>query len=265
MSKIALSKNEIIKETNSSIKLSDGAYQAVIVGILISNRAAFKEGEDPFPAIRFALQLSDDDGKIKIQQTNDLRLSLSEKSSLFKQLSSWCKSASPDELWEKLRPIGIIDANDNFDYDKMLGKHVQLMVTMKQSKKDATKFFPELQFSTPKKGQTFDPVVEADKLAPIWLPNFVNDADVLDTVCLEGFEWKRYEEKDGEQSSAPSRDELAATTPAQSKTEPANETKPEKAKVANSAKPTATAAPKNVVSKLNVPSASEIDESEMPF
>lgn len=218
MSRIQISGDEIIKESSNGIKLSDGAYPAVIVGVYISLKEAFKEGDDPFKAIRFALQLTDDDGNVKVQQTNDMRLSLSEKSTLFKQLSSWCKSASPKELWEKLRPLGIVSDKNIFEYEKFIGKHVQLMVTMKQSKKDATQFFPELQFSAPKKGQTFEAVTEKDKLVPIWKPKFVNAEDEIDCICMDGFEWKRYEknEEGSNNSDRPTRDSLETQVPAQS-------------------------------------------------
>lgn len=220
-----IKREELIKEQTQSIALSDGVYNCEVVGYMVSERTPFNKPDDPpYPAVRFAMCLIDDNDNQKVVQTPDYRLSFSERSNLYKQLSSWAKSSSPDDLWQRMEKAGFTDG-DEFNLDKFLGMHVSLMTTLQASKKDASKLYPNFVFTPSKKGQTYDAVLPEDgKLIPIWLPNFIEDTDVVETKALEGFEWKRYEEKADEfgendnikptQSSRKSNKEAPAWAPA---------------------------------------------------
>lgn len=196
------SKSETTIKENKSAAISDGSYPACIVGYYVSKKAPFEDPEgEKYDAIRFAFQLTDDEGTKRVIQSGDMKTVFAEKSSLYKQISGWCKSTSPRDLWERLERAGIVK-NDELNYDNFLGLPVQLMVTMKASKKDASKLIPELQMTPPKKGQTVTPELAEDgKLIPIWKPSFVDPEDEVDATCLEGFEWKSFEKKSDEQSS----------------------------------------------------------------
>lgn len=237
----SISKENAIKpSTGSSAKLEDGAYAATIVGYMVSKQLPMNEDDESkkFDAIKFALQLVDDDGADKVVYTKDWRISLSERSTLFKQISSWCKSASPDDLWDRLEKAKFMNEEGNLDFDKFLAKKVQLMVTMKASKKDPSKLYPEFTFTPPKaKAQHEVKLSEEDKI-PLWISKNLDAEDFVDSSCIEGFEWKRYEKKeDGK--------ELETQTPAQSK-----------------------GAPKKVVKTAtpgNASEATEVSDDTLPF
>ena len=191
-----ISKSDLIKEQSQAIALTDGLYNAQIVGYMVAERVPFNKPDDPpYQAVRFAMALVDDNETQKIVQTPDYRLSLSERSNFYKQLASWAKSSSPEDLWSRLEDAGFTDGEE-FNLDKFLGMHVGLMTTMVASKKDASKLYPNFVFTPSKKGQAYDAVAPEDgKLIPIWLPSFIEDADVVETKCVDFCEWKRYEEK----------------------------------------------------------------------
>jgi len=192
-------KEDAIKPTTAGVKLEDGAYPATIVGYLVSKKLPMNadEEDDKFDAIRFALQLVDDEGADKVVMTSDMRVSLSERSTLFKQISSWCKSPSPEDLWDRLEKAQFMTESGELDFDKFLNKKVQLMVTMKASKKDPAKLYPEFTFTPPKVKAQHEVVLNEDKtLVPLWIPSYIEDADLVDTTCIEGFEWKRFEKKE---------------------------------------------------------------------
>ena len=198
-----ISKDEMIKPSASAIELTDGIYYTTIVGYIIHKKAAFNEGDDPFDAVRFALQLVDDAGKNKILQTNDWRISLAEKSKLFTQLAGWVKASSPNDLWERLEKANFMDTDGNLNFDKFLGTHPAIMVKMVPSKKDASKTYPDITLAATKKGQEhkvehtdWD---EGGQAVPLWIGDFIVPEDVVETSCLEGFEWKRYEKKEDDQ------------------------------------------------------------------
>lgn len=200
-----ISKDEIIKPSASAIELTDGMYYATIVGYIIHKKEAFNEGDDPFDAVRFALQLVDDAGKNKILQTNDWRISLAEKSKLFTQLSGWVKASSPNDLWERLEKANFMDSEGNLNFDKFLGTHPALMVKMVPSKKDASKTYPDITLAVTKKGQEHQvdrgEWDEGGPCVPLWIGDFIAPEDVVETSCLEGFEWKRYEKKEDDAKS----------------------------------------------------------------
>jgi hypothetical protein len=197
-----ISKEDLIKE-GSSLKIDDGFYASSIVGYAVFKKQPFNEGDDEFFAVRFAMQLVDDEGHNKVVQSADMRISLAEKSSLFKQLAGWSKAASPTDLWDRLEKAGFMDPNTgNLNFDKFLGVNLGLMVKMTASKKDASKMYPEFTFAASKKdSHTIDTgdYAEGGQAIPIWIPDFVKPEDVEETSCLEGFEWKRYEKKDDEE------------------------------------------------------------------
>lgn len=194
-----ITKSELIKEQSQSVALSDGLYNSQIVGYMVSERVPFNKPDDPpYQAVRFAMALVDDNDNQKIVQTPDYRLSFSERSNFYKQLASWAKSSSPEDLWTRMEDAGFVD-DDEFNLDKFLGLHVSLMTTLQASKKDASKLYPNFVFTPSKKGQAYDAVApEDDKLIPIWLPSFIEDADVVETKCVDFCEWKRYEERQDE-------------------------------------------------------------------
>jgi hypothetical protein len=191
-----IKKEELIKEQSQAIALSDGLYNAQIVGYMVSQRTPYNDPEGtPYEAVRFSMAIQDDNETQKIVQTPDYRLSFSERSNLYKQLASWAKSSSPDDLWSRLEKAHIVEGEE-FNLDNFIGMHVSLMTTMSASKKDASKLFPTFVFTPSKKGQAYNVVKpEDDKLIPIWLPSFIEDEDVLETKCMDCCEWKRYEEK----------------------------------------------------------------------
>lgn len=196
-------KTNIIKESSSGIELTDGMYCGSIVGYIVFKKEAYNEGDDPFDAIKFYIQLIDDAGKSKVVQTNDWRVSLAEKSTLFKQLSGWVKSTSPNDLWERLEKANFMDANGVLDFDKFLGTHPALMVKMVPSKKDPTKSYPDFTLAVTKKGQEHQidtgDYATGGQAVPLWVPDYVADEDVVAASCLDGFEIKRYEKKEKEE------------------------------------------------------------------
>lgn len=198
-----ISKDDIIKASNSSLALSDGFFPCSIVGYMVHKKQPFKEGEDEFFAVRFAMQLVDDEGHSKVVQSADMRISLAEKSSLFKQLAGWSKASSPADLWDRLEKAGFMDpTTGNLNFDKFLGVNLGLMVKMTASKKDASKMYPDFTFAASKKdAHTIDrgDWDEGGQCVPIWIPDFIKDEDLEETSCLEGFEWKRYEKKEEDQ------------------------------------------------------------------
>jgi len=193
-------KNNIIKESSSGIELTDGMYCGSIVGYIVFKKEAYNEGDDPFDAIKFYIQLVDDAGKSKVVQTNDWRVSLAEKSTLFKQLSGWVKSTSPNDLWERLEKANFMDANGVLDFDKFLGTHPALMVKMVPSKKDPAKSYPDFTLAATKKGQEHQidtgDFATGGQPVPLWVPDYVADEEVVAASCLDGFEIKRYEKKE---------------------------------------------------------------------
>jgi len=216
-----ISKDEIIKPSASAIELTDGIYYTTIVGYIIHKKEAFNEGDEPFDAVRFALQLVDDAGKNKILQTNDWRISLAEKSKLFTQLSGWVKAASPNDLWERLEKANFMDSEGNLNFDKFLGTHPAIMVKMVPSKKDASKTYPDITLAVTKKGNEHQVEHaewdEGGPAVPLWIGDFIAPEDVVETSCLEGFEWKRYEKKedDEKKDNAPkTREERVNMAPA---------------------------------------------------
>jgi len=190
-----ISKSDLIKENISSLALSDGMYEAAVVGYMVSTRKPFNDPDgDAYQAVRFAFQLCDDNDNPKIVQSPDYKLSFSEKSNLYKQLSGWVKSTDPSNLWDRMKTAGFITEDDEFVLDKFLGVSLTLMVNMQTNKKDASKQFPVFQFCASKKGKSFKPVLAEDgKLIPCWLPSFVEDSDIIEALALDGFEWKRFE------------------------------------------------------------------------
>ena len=193
-----IKREELIKPEASKLELSDGMYCSAIVGYMVSERTPFNDPEGaPYNAVRFCFQLEDDSGNIKCVQSPDYRISFSEKSTFFKMLSSWSKAASPDQLWQRMEDAGFIEGDD-FNLDKFLGMHLNLMTTLKASKKDASKMFPEFTWTPAKKGQLFEVKTEEGKEIPLWLPSFIEDDKIIETKAIEGFVWKRYEEKDYE-------------------------------------------------------------------
>lgn len=193
-------KTDTVKENASSVLPADN-YPAVFVGYFVSKHAPFDEKGEPYDAIRFALQLEDPDGKPKVVQTNDMRVSLSDKSTLFKSVfQTWIPSKDPSDLWEKLIKFGIViedendHKNDQLVFDNLLGKQVLLGATVKISKSD--KEYNEFTFNPKRKNQDFKPILEEGKLVPIWKPKFVKEEDEIDATCIDGFEWKRGSKKD---------------------------------------------------------------------
>lgn len=190
-----LKKEDLIKTESSKLELSDGVYCSAVVGYMISERVPFNDPEGaPYNAVRFCFQLEDDSGNIKCVQSPDYRISFSEKSNFYKQLASWGKSSSPDDLWTRLEQAGFIE-DEEFNLDKFLGMHLNLMTTLKASKKDASKMFPEFTWTPAKKGQLFEVKTEEGKEVPLWIPSFIEDDKIIETKALDGFLWKRYEEK----------------------------------------------------------------------
>lgn len=188
-----IKREDLIKPETAKLELSDGVYSSVIVGYMVSERTPFNDPEgSPYNAVRFVFQLEDDSGNIKCVQSPDYRISFSEKSTFFKMLSSWSKAASADQLWDRMTQAGFIEENE-FNLDKFLGMHLNLMTTLKASKKDASKMFPEFVWTPAKKNQLFEVKTEEGKVIPLWLPNFIEDEKVLETKALDGFEWKRFE------------------------------------------------------------------------
>lgn len=193
-----IKKEELMKKQGSSIELSDGMYSAALVGYLVAQREPFNEKGEPYNAVRFAFQLEDDAGNIKCVQTPDYRLSFSEKSNFYKQLASWSKASSPDDLWSRMEQAGFINGDD-FSLDKFLGMHIGLMTAMKASKKDASKLYPEFTWVPAKKNALFEPQLSEDgKNVPLWISDFIEDDQIIEFHALKGFEWKRYEEKQDE-------------------------------------------------------------------
>jgi len=190
-----IKREDLIKPETSKLELSDGMYSSAIVGYMVSERTPFNDPEGaPYNAVRFCFQLEDDSGNIKCVQSPDYRISFSEKSTFFKMLSSWSKAASADQLWDRMTQAGFIE-EDEFNLDKFLGMHLNLMTTLKASKKDASKMFPEFTWTPAKKGQLFEVKTEDGKEIPLWLPSFIEDDKIIETKALDGFSWKRYEEK----------------------------------------------------------------------
>lgn len=214
-----ISKDEIIKPSAAGIELSDGLYAATIVGYLIHKKEPFEGEGSPFDAIRFAMQLVDDQGNNKVIQTNDLRISLAEKSKLFIQLAGWVKAASPNDLWERLEKSNFMDKDGNLNFDKFLGTHPSLMVKMVPSKKDPAKTYPDFTFCATKKGQEHQIDLgdwnDGGPEIPLWISDFIEAENVVDTSCLEGFEWKRYEKKedDAKADNAPKTREERVSMP----------------------------------------------------
>lgn len=193
-----IKKEELMKQEVSKLELSDGVYSSAIVGYMVSERAPFNDPEGtPYNAVRFCFQLEDDSGNIKCVQSPDYRISFSEKATFFKMLSSWSKAASADQLWDRMSQAGFIE-DEEFNLDKFLGMHLNLMTTLKASKKDASKMYPEFTWTPAKKGQLFEVKIEEGKEIPLWLPGFIEDDKIVETKALEGFTWKRYEEKSDE-------------------------------------------------------------------
>jgi hypothetical protein len=193
-----IKREDLIKPETSKLELSDGMYSSAIVGYMVSERTPFNDPDGaPYNAVRFCFQLEDDSGNIKCVQSPDYRISFSEKSTFFKMLSSWSKAASADQLWQRMEDAGFIEG-DEFNLDKFLGMHLSLMTTLKASKKDASKMFPEFTWTPSKKGQLFEVKTEEGKEIPLWLPSFIEDDKIIETKALEGFVWKRFEERSDE-------------------------------------------------------------------
>lgn len=278
-------KNNIIKESSSGIELTDGMYCGSIVGYIVFKKEAYNEGDDPFDAIKFYIQLVDDAGKSKVIQTNDWRVSLAEKSTLFKQLSGWVKSTSPNDLWERLEKANFMDANGVLDFDKFLGTHPALMVKMVPSKKDPAKSYPDFTLAATKKGQEHQidtgDYATGGQAVPLWVPDYVADEDVVAASCLDGFEIKRYEKKEkdeeGNEGGAKKRSVVRRTsqpaeTPAETPVEEASF--PEQtAQPAQPAQPAPTKASERLVIRKRpktVPVADnaaigQANDNDMPF
>lgn len=211
-----ISKDDIIKQSSSGIELSDNLYSGTIVGYMVSKKPPFNDGGGEYFAVKFAIQIKDDADKNRIVQTNDMRISLSEKSTLFKQLSGWVKAASPTDLWERLEKANFMDpTTGNLNFDKFLGVNLALITKMVASKKDASKMYPDFTFAVVKKGQEHQidrgEWDEGGQCVPIWIPDFIKDEDLEETSCLEGFEYKRYEKKEDDQPKT--REERVDMTP----------------------------------------------------
>lgn len=189
-----LKKEDLIKPQGSNLNITDGIYTGVIVGYVITHKiqeASEKRKASEYDAIRFAVQIHDDDDKLHCVQTGDMKLSLNERSNLFAQLSSWMKAATPDIVWTTLENKGFMDEDGNLNLDLFVGKPVGLLNKMTPSKKDPAKMYPSFTFIPAKAKDVFepDPSREDGNPTPLWL----KDWDVvLETQQLEGFEWKTY-------------------------------------------------------------------------
>lgn len=204
MQKLIMETEDLIKPSNfKPMAVSDGTYHSIIVGVIVTHKHFDAKGKTPekdYNAIRLAVEIMDDENEAQILQTADMNLSFNEKSTLYKMLSSWTKATSPNNLWDKLKESGV--CSKTFDYEKLLGKHVGIQVSMKTSKTDESKTYPEITSLIPAKAKDkFDAVPEKN----IWIRKY---DDVIDVQALEGFAVKYPEDKEeGTESAAPAQAE----------------------------------------------------------
>lgn len=189
-----LKKEELIKPQGSTLQLSDGIYTGVIVGYVITHKvqeASENRKAAEYDAIRFAVQIHDDEDTLRCVQTNDMKLSLNERSNLFKQLASWMKAASPDTVWNTLESKGFMNEDGDLDLSKFVGKPVGLLNTMTPSKKSPDKLYPSFTFIPAKAKDVFepDPTREDGEDWPLWLKEW---DDVIEEKSINGFSWKIY-------------------------------------------------------------------------
>lgn len=207
-----IKKTDLIKPSAfKPMAVSDGTYHAIVVGYVCTHKhfeAKGKQPEKEYDAVRFALEIMDDENEPQIIQTADMNLSLNEKSSLCKMLLSWTKAKDSSALWDILVKQGIC-TEESMNLEKFFGKHVGVMIVIKASKNDESKTYPEITNLIPAKAKdTFELVPEKN----IWVRKY---DDVIEAKALDGFSIKYPDEEEAQASDKKTGEEAVKSEDAQ--------------------------------------------------
>ena len=193
-----IKKEDLIKPSAfKPMAVTDGTYHAIVVGYIVTHKhyeAKGKQPEKDFDAVRFVLEIMDDENEAQIIQTQDMNLSLNEKSSLFKTLKSWTKANDANALWDILVKQGIC-TETTMNLEKFFAKHVGAMIVIKTSKTDETKTYPEVTALVPAKQKDVFDLVDGKN---IWTRKF---DDVIEAACMDGFTIKNPSDEEMEEET----------------------------------------------------------------